>query len=59
MNWKSLSFAAILLAIIMALGFGYDQPLVGLGALVLLMAVGVMTLYRLSREEPPKRKKKR
>lgn len=58
MNWKSLSIVALLLAVVMAVGFGYDQPLVGLISLFLLLVVGVYTLYRLSLDETGKGKKK-
>lgn len=59
MNWKILLSLAVLLAVVMAVGFGYDQPLVGLIALVLLLAIGVYTLVRLSQEEPRKKGRKR
>lgn len=58
MNWKILLSLAVLLAVVMAVGFGYDQPLVGLIALVLLLAIGVYTLVRLSQEEPRKKGRK-
>jgi hypothetical protein len=43
----------------MAVGFGADQPLIGLIALALLLAVGVYTLYRLSLDEGGKGKKQK
>jgi hypothetical protein len=58
MNWKTLLSLAVLFAVVMAVGFGYEQPLVGLVALVLLLGVGVYALVRLSQEEPRKKKKK-
>jgi hypothetical protein len=59
MNWKTLLSIAVLLAVVMAVGFGYEQPLVGLIALILLLAIGVYTLYRLSLEEPRKKGRKK
>lgn len=59
MSWKTLALVALILAVVMAIGFGYEQPLVGLIALFLLVVVGVYTLYRLSLDEPKKKKKKR
>jgi hypothetical protein len=57
MNWKALSVVSLLLAVVMAFGIGADRPLIGLIALVLLLAVGVYTLYRLSLDEGGKGKK--
>lgn len=59
MNWKILSIIAIVLAVVMALGFGYEQPLVGLISLLLLLAVGVYMLYLASLDEPKRKKKKK
>lgn len=50
---------SLVLAVVMAVGFGADQPLIGLIALALLLAVGVYTLYRLSLDEGGKGKKQK
>ena len=58
-NWRTLSVVSLVLAVVMAVGFGADQPLIGLIALALLLAVGVYTLYRLSLDEGGKGKKQK
>lgn len=53
MSWKALLAVAVILAIVMAIGFTY-HPITGLVSLVLLMAVGVLALYKLSQDDPAK-----
>lgn len=59
MSFKALSIAAILLAVVTAVGFGYEQPLIGLGALVFLVGIGVYTLYKLSLDDAAGAKRRR
>lgn len=53
MSWKALLAIAIVLAIVMAVGFTH-HPVTGMVSLVLLMAVGVAALYKLSQDDPRK-----
>lgn len=53
MSWKALLAVAIVLAIVMAIGFTH-HALTGLIALVLLMVVGVLALYKLSQDDASK-----